>query len=300
MLALEKPEDDIMDRKPRRPGKPILGKHILFRTFWVTICLVAFMIGNMQWHLRLNGYDKNSNDTFAVRSAQAVAMNTLVICQIVYTLNCRFYKRTSLKLSSLYSNPPLTVALLFNGGMQAFLNYTPGVKDAWELEYINGIAWLRVLMFGGILFVLVEIEKALCPYFGPPLSSMANSITSRLRWRSRGSAASPAAAAALPVASAAQEKSQAEIARSFGSRRHVAKDTFGTPALGEAKAQPMNVSTRLLNLTYSPDTPVTLDAAPVSASVSSKSAEQPVFKGVVVTDGGISVRPAHLPHASTR
>jgi magnesium-transporting ATPase (P-type) len=45
MLAAEPAENDIMDRPPRRPGKRLLGKLILWRCAFVSGLLVILVLG---------------------------------------------------------------------------------------------------------------------------------------------------------------------------------------------------------------------------------------------------------------
>jgi magnesium-transporting ATPase (P-type) len=45
MLAAEPAEPDIMDRPPRRPGKRLLGKLILWRCCFVSVLLVVLVLG---------------------------------------------------------------------------------------------------------------------------------------------------------------------------------------------------------------------------------------------------------------
>lgn len=44
VLALEKPEPDVMDRKPRDPKQPLLDAQLGWRTFYVTVLLVTAML----------------------------------------------------------------------------------------------------------------------------------------------------------------------------------------------------------------------------------------------------------------
>jgi hypothetical protein len=94
--------------------------------------------------------------------------NTLVTCQALYVLNCRYITMSSLRPSVLYSNKFVPAALVVIAALQALVTYTPGIQDVWGTGYINGIAWLRILGLSAAVFLLVEIEKALGPRFVRP------------------------------------------------------------------------------------------------------------------------------------
>ena len=49
VLALEKPEPDVMIRKPRDPKAPILDAFTAYRTIVVTTLFVIMMLGNQEW-----------------------------------------------------------------------------------------------------------------------------------------------------------------------------------------------------------------------------------------------------------
>lgn len=48
-LAAEPPEPDCMDRPPRRAGKRLVGKLLLWRMFFVCHVIVALVIGMFVW-----------------------------------------------------------------------------------------------------------------------------------------------------------------------------------------------------------------------------------------------------------
>lgn len=53
VLALEKGESELMKRPPRRSEKPIIDMFILWRTIEATVLLVAVVVLNQWWELRI-------------------------------------------------------------------------------------------------------------------------------------------------------------------------------------------------------------------------------------------------------
>jgi hypothetical protein len=159
VLALEPPEPNVMRRRPRRPGKPLLGKFVLWRLLFVTTLLTAAILGNMQWELAVGG---------SLARGRTVATVNLIICQCVYCVSCRFLTAPATKPSAWWSNPWVPAAVLFDVGVACLVTYTPGLQDVFHTAGLDGLAWLRILMFAAVVFVLVEMEKALGPRYVTP------------------------------------------------------------------------------------------------------------------------------------
>lgn len=190
VLALEAPEPDVMERPPRLPTKPLLDGFTTWRTFYVTVILVAGILGNFQWSLVMGQTQ---------REASAAAMTFLIVAQGVYALNCRFVSRSVMWPSTWVGNAWLVVAIFVNAALQCFLVYTPGVQDVWDLDDMNGTAWGRVILLAVGVFLFVEAEKAVGPRYvhpvlGPPFEWLRAHTPSLRHWLLR---------ALLPISSAA-------------------------------------------------------------------------------------------------
>ena len=61
----------------RRPKKPILDNEIIWRTFYVNLVFVVFMLGNMQWTRVQYGFSHHGDEV-----GRSVAMTTLVTAQV--------------------------------------------------------------------------------------------------------------------------------------------------------------------------------------------------------------------------
>lgn len=159
-LGFEKPEPDVMDRPPRKPGKRLLSSYVLFRSIYVTVLNVIVTLGNFQWERDIGG---------SLAEASTVAMNTIVAVQTLYLLNCRFLSRSSLRPSVLYKgNKFVLLAIAIVGALQGLVSYTPGIQDVWDTAAINGLAWLRILGLAVAVFLVVEVEKFLKPRVTEP------------------------------------------------------------------------------------------------------------------------------------
>jgi magnesium-transporting ATPase (P-type) len=205
VLALEPAEPGVMQRPPRKAGKPIVGRLIIWRSAYVGLLLIVAILGNMQWELVRSGstHLPEDADTPAIAQARAVAMATLTTGQAFYIFNCRYLKSTSLKTDILWANPLVLLMAVLNVGLQCLLIYTPGLNDVFGLAPIDGIAWLRCIMLSVAVFVVVEIEKFagpryIRPLFKPCLRCVERSIAGR-RARAQTQAAAAAATEAAPL-----------------------------------------------------------------------------------------------------
>lgn len=156
VLSLERPEADIMERAPRAPHKPLLGKWLMWRTLLVTILSVVFILGNREWQNTI------ANDEAKGRT---VAMATMNLSQCFYVFNCRYLRYSSLIWEALYTNVYLNIAVLINILLLVFIIHTPGVGSIFSIESLTGTEWLRCIMFSAALFIIVEVDKFIGPRF---------------------------------------------------------------------------------------------------------------------------------------
>jgi len=198
-----------MGRPPRRTGKPIVGKLILWRCIFVGTLLIVAMLGNMQWELT------RSADMYSAHSlarGRAVAMTTLTTGQAFYIYNCRFLTRSVVVdgvVALLASNPALTLMAAVNVGLQCLLLYAPVLQDVFGVAALDGHAWLRCVGFAACIFVLVEVDKVLGTHslrrvLHPALAAVQHAVYGR---GSCGSGSAPASATPAGVAPSSSSSS---------------------------------------------------------------------------------------------
>jgi magnesium-transporting ATPase (P-type) len=151
-LAFEPPEKDIMRRPPRPPGEPILSLFLGWRIFYVSLILLAGTFGLFIYE-RIQGAE--------IELARTVAVNTLVMFEVFYLLNCRSLHRTVLSLEGLLGNRYLLIAIAVVIVFQMLFTYAPPAQLLFATAPMNFAAWLRVVLVAMSVFVLVELEKML-------------------------------------------------------------------------------------------------------------------------------------------
>ena len=155
-LAFEPSEKGIMRRPPRDPDEPIVSGYLLWRIGFVAVIVACFAIGFF-FHALNNGA--------SLLSARTLAVNVLVSGQLFYLFNSRFILQSSLSVKGLLSNRAALVAAGLLVFFQLGLTYLPPLQLWFGTASIRPLDWLWILGAGMVVFVLVEIEKALVRRF---------------------------------------------------------------------------------------------------------------------------------------
>jgi magnesium-transporting ATPase (P-type) len=205
MLAVEPCEEDIMQRPPRVPTARLLGLFFYWRTFFVATVFIFFVLGSVAWinaiatpytiqtekNSTIGGivYTNTTNTTVYAASENlqhSIALNTLVFCEIAYAFNCRFLKKSSLHKRIFFGNPYAWLCGAVMVGLQMLITYVPGLNTFFSMGDMTGEAWGIAILFSVLLFLLVELEKALSdpmkPYTKPCIETMSRWCCS---WRCR-------------------------------------------------------------------------------------------------------------------
>ena len=150
-IAFERPEADIMRRPPRDPREPLLSGFLIWRIAFVSALLVAGSLGLFVWEQARGA---------GIEAARTVAVNALVVGEIVYLFNCRHLRGSVLHLEGLLGNRWVLVASGILLVFQMLFTYLPTVQALFGTAGLDASAWARIAMFGAVLFVIMEAEKA--------------------------------------------------------------------------------------------------------------------------------------------
>ena len=151
-LAFEPAEPGIMTRPPRRRGAPILTAFMVWRILFVSALMVAAAFGLFLLERTL-GAD--------VATARTVAVNTLVATQAAYLLNVRILHRSTLDARTMAGNRLTWLGIAAVLLLQILFTYAPFMNAMFETRPLGQDAWLRILSAAALLYLVVELEKAL-------------------------------------------------------------------------------------------------------------------------------------------
>lgn len=152
-FAWEKAEGDLMHRPPHPTDEPLMTGFVLWRVAFVATLLT---LGSGFLFVTEQARGENS-----VEYARTMAVNALVMGQIFYLLNTRYFSRTALSWEGLTGNRVVLIAIAVCAALQLVFNYAPFMHRLFGTAPVDLSAWGRSIAVGLSVFVLVEIEKAL-------------------------------------------------------------------------------------------------------------------------------------------
>ncbi|MDY0168620.1 MAG: cation-transporting P-type ATPase [Thermoguttaceae bacterium] len=156
-LAFEPKEPGVMQRPPRTPGMPILSGFLIWRIGFVSLILVAGAMSHFQYMLLLW---PDLDQAARLALARTAAVNTLVFGEIAYLFNSRYFTASSFRKESILGNRFALVSVGLLIVIQIFFTYAWPVQLLFGTAALDAWAWLRILAFAALVFVLVEGEKA--------------------------------------------------------------------------------------------------------------------------------------------
>ncbi|PTN34372.1 cation-transporting P-type ATPase [Desulfonatronum sp. SC1] len=151
-LAFEPAERNVMRRPPRKPDEPLVSRFLLWRISFVSVLLTIGALGHYLFML-----DGGSTQELAATTA----INTLVFGQICYLFNSRFIYESSLNRTAFLGSSAVLWSILVLVVLQLAFTYAPPLQFLFRTEGLGLGPWLRIFVFGIVLFLLVEGEKFL-------------------------------------------------------------------------------------------------------------------------------------------
>ena len=150
-LAFESAEQGIMKREPRSPTEPLITKVLGTRILFVSLLMVAVTFATFEWELA-------RGQTLAY--ARTAAINMLVVGELVYLFNVRFFTASSLTWNVLFSNRVafwVSIALI---SFQMIFTYASPLQQLFNSVSLDWSSWQFIIILGLAKFLIVEVEKA--------------------------------------------------------------------------------------------------------------------------------------------
>jgi magnesium-transporting ATPase (P-type) len=149
-LAFEPPEGNIMLRRPRPPSEPLLNGFFIWRVVMVSVLMMTGALGLFLWEL-VSGA--------GIEKAQTMAVNAVVIAEMLYLINSRFIFASVLNRNGLFGNRYVLLAIAVCIPLQLSFTYSAWMQSVFGSTSIGILDWLKVLAAGLLVFVVAELEK---------------------------------------------------------------------------------------------------------------------------------------------
>jgi len=151
-LAFEPQEPQVMRRPPRQRQQPILSRHLIWRTLFVSILIVCATFGLFLWEQAQGA---------TLEYARTVAVNTLVMSEIAYLFSARHITQSAINWQSFTSNRYALLAVAALLLIQLSYTYLPAIQQLFHAQALSLESWVRIIFAAITLFLLVELEKFL-------------------------------------------------------------------------------------------------------------------------------------------
>jgi magnesium-transporting ATPase (P-type) len=156
VAAVEPAEDGIMSKAPRKVGKRLIGRFLLLRIIIATAILVASTVGAVFWV---------RSEDYSLDEQRSQALNTLSFGAISVTMSARFSYNSALHPRSLGGNAICWYSYGVMAGLQFLITYIPGLNEVvFGMAPMDGFQWIIVIIFMGVIFSVMELEKAIRRY----------------------------------------------------------------------------------------------------------------------------------------
>jgi cation-transporting ATPase F len=149
MLAFEPKEDDIMTRRPRDPGQPLLTGALVFR-----IALVSTLLVGSAWWL----FEWERSSGASVAESRTAAVNLFVAVEAFYLFNCRSLTRSMWHVGML-SNRWILGGVAVQAVGQIAITYVPAMNSLFQTEPVGADVWLRIFVIALFASVIVGLDK---------------------------------------------------------------------------------------------------------------------------------------------
>ncbi|MDF2152854.1 cation-transporting P-type ATPase [Vibrio sp. CAU 1672] len=149
-LAFEPKEPDLMQRRPRPPGSPLLTGHLIWRIIFVSLILVTGTLGMFIWEM---GQEDN------ITKARTIAVNTLVMFEVFYLFNSRFILGSVFCRQGLTGNRYVLIAIAVLAVFQASFTYLPIMQQLFGTCALEAEVWFKICLVASSVLFLVELEK---------------------------------------------------------------------------------------------------------------------------------------------
>lgn len=155
-LAFEKTEPDVMKRPPRSSDAPLLNGYFIWR-----ILFVSLLIGGGTLLMNINLLNKGISENIV----KTITVQTIVITQLFHLFNSRSISKFAIN-KDFFTNKAVFVVTVLLIIFQMCITYVPFMNNIFGTYPLEIHYWIYPLLMGIIVFIVVEIEKAVMNKLG--------------------------------------------------------------------------------------------------------------------------------------
>ena len=149
-LSFEKSESGVMRRPPHSGDESLLSGFMIWCITFVSALLTGGAFALYLWE------DARG---MSIEACRAVAVNAIVAGEMAYLFNCRYLLSPVRTLQDFTGNFYVLLSIALLSVIQMIFTYLPFMQKLFGVVSIDAFAWLRIVCFGLLLFVAVEVEK---------------------------------------------------------------------------------------------------------------------------------------------
>ena len=149
-LAFEPAESGVMRRPPRRPSEPLITRALTARIAYVTLLMITVTFTVFEWELARGS---------SLEMARTAAVNMLVVGELVYLFNVRYFTAPAFTRDILTGNPVALWMSLLLIGFQLLFTYAPPMQQVFHSVALDATSWLMIAALGLLKFLAVEAGK---------------------------------------------------------------------------------------------------------------------------------------------
>ncbi|HJE10942.1 MAG TPA: cation-transporting P-type ATPase [Corynebacterium glutamicum] len=149
-LSFEPAEPGIMNRKPRNPKSGLIDAPSVLR-----IVYVSLLLGGATFWAFLGARDAGID----IDTARTIAVTTLAVSQVFYLLSSRYFEVSALRKELFTTNPISWLCIALMLILQLAFVYLPFMQSTFDTAALALNDWVMPLVFGVVVFAVVETEK---------------------------------------------------------------------------------------------------------------------------------------------
>jgi magnesium-transporting ATPase (P-type) len=123
---------------------------MIWRISFVSVLLALGTIALFLWEREQGG---------SIELARTVAINALVVGEMMYLFNCRYLLAPVCTWQDLTGNAYLLLTVAILSVIQLTFTYLPIMQSMFGVVALDAEAWVHIVGFGVLLFAVVEVEK---------------------------------------------------------------------------------------------------------------------------------------------